>query len=317
MRHVTSVEDFKGVDLLPFFRRALAHRTGAEGVGDYAFSKKVLATVFYEPSTRTRLSFESAMHGLGGRIISVENAKTSSSDKKGETLEDAVRVIAGNCDVIVLRHPEAGAAYRAAQVSSVPVINAGDGANQHPTQALLDLFTIWEAVQKGDLPTKDLRLFFYGDNEKSRTVHSLCRLVATHARSLGIDIRNVVFGGTRSTNSDVMSGLYAELANAAIYSESIGTRIMPHTDIVYLTRLQKERYPDGDETPAGPGEAEVFTLEHAQLLPQKAIIMHPLPRVDELGTDVDTDHRAWYFKQAANGRPVRMALLERILRDNN
>jgi len=234
---------------------------------------KILASIFYEPSTRTRLSFESAMLRMGGQVITSENAAQDSSAKKGESLEDAIQVIGGYADVIVLRHPEKGSAERAAQASSVPVINAGDGSGEHPTQALLDLYTIHKELGKID----GLHIAVIGDLQHSRTIHSFLELLK-------------VYSDIKVSTEDFDS-------------------ILPQVDVLYMNRVQKERLAKGDN------EHSPYTLDASALkkLSKKAIIMHPLPRVDEIATSVDKDPRAAYFRQAENGLYVRMALLQYLL----
>jgi aspartate carbamoyltransferase catalytic subunit len=226
-----------------------------------------LATLFYEPSTRTRLSFEAAIQNLGGHVISTEHAGEFSSHVKGESLEDTIRVIGGYAQGIILRHPEAGSAERAAKVSDVPIINAGDGAAEHPTQALLDLYSIWRA--KGQID--GLKIGFAGDFLYSRTVNSLMTLLANY------DV-NVVRGPD-------YSGLLT-------------------LDVLYVTRFQKERRPD-----TATEHDFILTLDLVNQMKEDAIILHPLPRLDEIELAVDDDPRAYYFQQAKNGLFLRMALL--------
>jgi aspartate carbamoyltransferase catalytic subunit len=258
---------------------------------------RILASLFFEASTRTRLSFESAMLRLGGQVISVQDALTSSSATKGESLEDTIRVVAGYADVIVLRHPEIGAADRAARVSSCPVINAGDGAGHHPTQALLDLFTI--RAELGRLHS--LRVGMSGDLKHGRTVRSLALML-----SLFSDVE-LVFVSAPSLRMD--AAILAELQRRRVpVTETIDLRsVAPTLDVLYQTRLQKERLPSPD---AAHGlDLPIVNAALMRLLPPHAILMHPLPRVGEIAPEVDADARAAYFRQARNGLLVRMAVL--------
>ncbi len=261
---------------------------------------KLLATVFYEPSTRTRLSFEAAMQRLGGGVISVAEARTASSAVKGETLADTVRTIENYADAIVLRHPQVGAARLAAEAAAVPILNAGDGAGEHPTQALLDLYTI----QREKKTIDGLNIALVGDLKNGRTVHSLARalspfnvnfsFVAPRALSMPGDVTDFVGGRNRVEETD-------DLASA-----------LRRADVVYMTRVQKERFAD-------PQEYE--QLKHAYILDralvgrakENLLILHPLPRVDEIATDVDALPNAGYFRQMRNGVYIRMALLAEVL----
>ncbi len=267
---------------------------------------RLLATIFYEPSTRTRLSFESAMLRLGGNVLSTENAREFSSAIKGETVEDTVRIVAGYADAIVLRHHEQGAAHRAASVATVPILNAGDGPGEHPTQALLDLYTIRHELGRID----GLRVALVGDLRFGRTARSLARLfrltsgtelifVSPPAVPMGDDVR-------------------AELdASGVPYRDEVDlASVLPEVDVVYQTRIQRERFPTQREYEASRG---VYVLDRAALdrLNPDAIILHPLPRVDEIAPDVDVDPRAAYFRQAHNGVFIRMALLSSVIPTEN
>ncbi len=303
MQHILSARQFDQGQLEQLFRRVIAMRVAlTTPQGRVKLAKRhagaVVATIFYEPSTRTRLSFESAAERLGASIISTENAKEFSSAIKGESIEDTVRVLASYADVIIIRHHETGAADAAAAVSSVPIINAGDGKGEHPTQALLDAFTILD--EKGRL--SNLKVVIGGDLKHGRTVRSLAQMlslyesneitfVSTAQLQIGGDIKtHLKQHGTKFHETD---DLYVALKDA---------------DVVYWTRLQKERLDD-------PKVAAGFTIDQAalQVMPEDAIIMHPLPRVDEIEASVDNDKRAKYFVQAANGLYVRMALLDALL----
>ena len=257
---------------------------------------KILSTLFFEPSTRTRLSFEAAMERLGGRVVSVAEAKSTSASK-GESLHDTIKTVEGYADVIVLRHPQIGAAAEAACATERPVINAGDGAGQHPTQSLLDLYTILAEQGRVD----GLEIALVGDLKHGRTVHSLADLLANY----DVRFRFVAPDALRMPAEIVerLRGKGIAVDETADLAEAI-----PTADVVYMTRIQRERFDD-------PAEydrlKDAFVLTRDALGPAKetVTILHPLPRVNEIATDVDGLPGAAYFRQAANGVPVRMALL--------
>jgi len=262
---------------------------------------RILATVFYEPSTRTRLSFESAMHRLGGRVISVAEARTSSSAAKGETIEDSARMLAGYADVIVQRHPVVGSARALADAADVPVINAGDGAGEHPTQALLDLYTIER--EKGALD--GLTVAMVGDLKNGRTVHSLSRALA-HWR-VELDL-------VAPPELAMPAALVAELrARGVVVRETSNMdEALQRADVAYITRIQQERFITPDEYLKYKG-VYVITADVVRRARAGVSILHPLPRVDEIAVDVDDLPNAAYFRQARNGVYVRMALLAMVL----
>lgn len=262
---------------------------------------KLLATVFYEPSTRTRLSFESAMQRLGGGVISVAEAKTASSVVKGETLPDTIRTIASYADAIVLRHFEIGAAQIAAEASSVPIFNAGDGAGEHPTQALLDLYTI--RAEKKSLD--GLRVALVGDLKNGRTVHSLAR-----ALSLFKIEYSFVAPAALAMPTDVSD--YLRERGFSVEETNDMAMALQKSDVVYMTRVQKERFADVKQYEKMKN-FYILTREVVQNAKPNLLVMHPLPRVDEITTDVDALPNAAYFRQAKNGVIVRMALLAEIL----
>lgn len=263
-----------------------------------------LATIFYEPSTRTRLSFETAMHRLGGNVISTENAREFSSAIKGESVEDTIRIVNGYADAIVIRHHEQGAAHRAAAVSGVPILNAGDGPGEHPTQALLDLYTIGHELGRID----NLKVALVGDLRYGRTARSLVRMFKL---TTGVEL---VFVSPPAV--PMADDVRQELAEAGIpfHDEPELDLVLPHVDVVYQTRVQKERFASPEAYEAVRGQY-VIDAEAMTLLAPDAIVLHPLPRVDEITTDVDSDPRAAYFRQAHNGVFIRMALLEHLLGD--
>ncbi len=261
----------------------------------------VLATMFYEPSTRTRLSFESAMHRLGGAVISVAEARTSSSAAKGETIADAVRVIEHYADVIVQRHPARGSAQKAAQAASVPVLNAGDGAGEHPTQALLDLYTIQQERKTLD----GLTITLAGDLKHGRTVHSLSQALTHWSVSL------ILAAPPPLTMPGKLSARLRH-GGLTVHETDDLAQAMAQSDVVYMTRVQKERFDN-------PAEYERlkdrFVIDRALIESTRpdVTIMHPLPRVNEIATDVDPLPNAAYFRQAGNGVYTRMALLALVL----
>lgn len=257
---------------------------------------RILATLFFEPSTRTRLSFEAAMLRLGGQVISVADPKTAST-AKGESLADTIRTVEGYADLIVIRHPQKGAAQEAAEAASIPIINAGDGTGQHPTQALLDIYTIQK--EKGSL--LGLTVALVGDLKNGRTVHSLAPLLARFGVRLyfvapkGLEMPSEITAQLRSQGAQIVES--PDLAEATRQS-----------DVIYVTRIQRERFED-------PAEYEWLRGSYVVDMPllQQArpgiVIMHPLPRVDEINPEVDHYPGAAYFRQVANGVPIRMALL--------
>ena len=263
---------------------------------------QVMAALFYEPSTRTRLSFEAAMLRLGGQAMGTDNAREFSSAAKGETLEDTVRIVSGYADVIVLRHNEEGAARRAAAVSSVPIINAGDGPGQHPTQALLDLYTIRTELGRLD----GVRVAMVGDLANGRTVRSLAYLLSKFK-----DIKLWFVAPPQVAMRDDLKSHLDEHHVPWVETQDLDA-VLPEVDVVYQTRIQKERFTDLDTYNAVKG---VYRIDKSSLalMRKYAVLMHPLPRVDEIAAEVDDDPRAAYFRQARNGLHVRMALLERLL----
>lgn len=258
---------------------------------------KVLATLFYEPSTRTRLSFETAMMRLGGQVISVAAAKTSSSAAKGETLFDTGKMIEAYADVAVIRHPVVGSAAELAQGSSKPVINGGDGAGQHPTQSLLDLYTILK--EKGSL--EGLTVALAGDLKNGRTVHSLSMLLSNFGIRFYFVSPPALSMPAEITNSLKKSGI--EIKETSDLQEAVGS-----SDVLYMTRIQRERFEDPAEYDRLK-DSYVVSSDIVKKAKKDMIIMHPLPRVNEISTDVDSYEGSAYFRQAANGVPVRMALL--------
>lgn len=257
---------------------------------------KVVATLFFEPSTRTRLSFETATHRLGGHVLTF-GAPEVTSVAKGETLADTVRMVEAYSDLIVLRHPQEGAARLAAEFAGVPVVNAGDGAGQHPTQTLLDLFTIWD--EKGKV--EGIHVVLLGDLKYGRTVHSLSYALAL----LGADL-TLVAPSTLQMPREIVERV-RELGKEPAQVEDPREAIR-QADVLYVTRIQKERFPDPAEYQkvAGSYRVDLALLRDGR---KDLAVMHPLPRVGEIAAEVDRTPHALYFRQAFNGVPVRMALL--------
>ncbi len=300
LNHVIAVDQFDRASLEALFTRADAMRSLPADAAPLA--GRILATMFYEPSTRTRLSFESAMLRLGGQVISTENAREFSSAIKGESVEDTIRIVNGYADAIVIRHHEQGAAARAAAVSEVPVINGGDGPGEHPTQALLDLYTIRHELGRLD----GLRVALVGDLRFGRAARSLARLFRTTEGT------ELVFVSPPAVpmGEDVRDAL--DQAGVRWREESDLYSVLPEVDVVYQTRIQRERFATAEEYDASRGVYVIDAPAMRRLSPN-AIVLHPLPRVDEITPDVDSDPRAAYFRQAHNGVFVRMALLVTLL----
>ncbi|MDY2873193.1 MAG: aspartate carbamoyltransferase [Eubacteriales bacterium] len=263
---------------------------------------KKLATLFFEPSTRTRLSFEAAMYELGGQVLGFSEA-SSSSASKGESVADTIRVVGGYADIIAMRHPKVGAPLVASMVSEVPIINAGDGGHNHPTQTLTDLLTI--SREKGRLD--NFTIGFCGDLKFGRTVHSLIAALSRY--------ENVKFALISPAELKLPSYIKKEILQAKNL-EYIQTTdleaVMPDLDVLYMTRVQRERF-FNEEDYLRLKDSYILTPEKLQSAKDDMIILHPLPRVNEISTAVDSDPRACYFKQAKYGKFVRMALILKLL----
>ncbi|MBW1635634.1 MAG: aspartate carbamoyltransferase [Deltaproteobacteria bacterium] len=266
---------------------------------------KIMASLFYEPSTRTRFSFESAMARLGGSILTTENAKEFSSASKGETLYDSTRVMCGYADLIVMRHNKPGSAKMAAEASSVPVINAGDGSGQHPTQALLDLYTIKDSFST----INGLSIAMVGDLKYGRTVRSLSYLLTKYSNI------TIYFVSPSVCRMDDDIKNYLTENDIKWKDEDSLEKVLPLVDCIYMTRIQRERFPNPEDYESAAGKY-IIDVEQAGMMKEKSIIMHPLPRVDEISREVDKDPRARYFQQAGNGLYIRMALLYLLLTNN-
>ncbi len=299
MQHVIETQQFDRPMLEGFFKDVdkLVKKHPKD-----ALKGKVMATLFYQPSTRTRFSFESAMVRLGGSVIGTENAAEFSSASKGETLEDSIRIVNGYADVIVLRHPETGSAAKAAAVSDVPVINAGDGVGQHPTQALLDLYTIYK--ETGGIDGKTV--VFVGDLKHYRTARSLAFVLRLfkNIKMIFVSPEELKMG------EDIKESL---TKNGVLFSETTSLEAaVREADVLYIGRIPKEYFEDLEEYKKFKGHF-TLTRELVDTMKSDAIIMHPLPRETEIPVEVDSSPHARYFEQAKYGVFVRMALLLKVL----
>ncbi|MBT3339231.1 MAG: aspartate carbamoyltransferase [Anaerolineae bacterium] len=302
-KDVLSVKNLDRKDLEYIFGVAHEMHGMVDRVGSFDLLKgKILANLFYEPSTRTSSSFHAAMERLGGSVIPINNVKYSSVSK-GESLADTIRTLECYADVIVLRHPEVGSAAIAAEAAEKPVLNAGDGVGEHPTQALLDLFTIFSELDIGEIDGKTITML--GDLKYGRTVHSLARLLTLYDVKL-----NYVSPDILKMPQEVMDEVAAKGIPQAEYSSL--EEVLPETDVLYVTRVQKERFknPGDYEKVAG---SFVINTEIMKAAKEQMIVMHPLPRVNEISPDFDKDPRAAYFRQMEYGLYVRMALLAMVL----
>jgi aspartate carbamoyltransferase catalytic subunit len=299
-RHIISIADFSRDEILAILRAAEAiERDQPRNLLD----GRLMATLFFEPSTRTRLSFEAAMHKLGGRVIGFSDPGSSSA-KKGESLADTIRMVERYADVIVMRHPRDGSARLASHLSRVPVINGGDGANQHPTQTFLDLYTISRLFPRL-VEGGELTVAFAGDLRYGRTVHSLISaLCHFRVRLLAVAPRGL----------ELPEQYHAEAQAHGLVVEAVPTLqdAIGRADVLYMTRLQEERFPDPLEFDHIKATYRVTAAMLAGA-PEQLRILHPLPRVAEIAPDVDATAHAHYFVQAANGIPVRQALLAMVL----
>ncbi len=300
-KDIISVKQFKRGDLEYIFGVAREMQGMVERVGTFDLLKgKILANLFYEPSTRTSSSFTAAMERLGGSVIPINEVKYSSVTK-GETLADTVRTLECYADVIVLRHPETGSAVIASKAAKKPIINAGDGTGEHPTQALLDAFTVKSELGRFD----GLTVTMLGDLKYGRTVHSLARLLSLFDVKL-----NYVSPDILKMPKEVMDEVGEKNIPQAEFDSL--DQVLPETDVLYVTRVQKERFENVDEYEKVKG-AYVIDPAVMQAAKQKMIVMHPLPRVTEISMDFDDDPRAAYFRQMEYGLYVRMALLAMVL----
>ncbi len=304
LSHVIESQQFTLPMLMELFDRAGEMERIVRRGGTQDYDNKIMASLFYEPSTRTRFSFESAMHRLGGKVISTEHAGNFSSVMHGETLEDTIRVVDDYADVIVLRHHEVGGAKRAADVSSSPIVNAGDGkGGQHPTQALLDLYTIYKGVNKLD----GLRIAIVGNLADGRTVRSLSYLLGKFERV------QIYFVAPSSLQMKEDMLTYLNDHEVSYSAETELQKVLPEVDVVYMTRIERERFQGTDAEYANMTRQYYFDQNAMKKLQQHAIVMHPLPRSGEIAPEIDSDPRAAYFRQTQNGIFIRMALLAWVL----
>ena len=296
-KSLVSITDYSKNDYMRIIKKAAEFE---ENPVQKILDGKVISTLFFEPSTRTRLSFESAINKLGGKIIGFTDA-TTSSVSKGESLKDTIKTVANYSDLIIMRHPLEGSARYASEISQVPIINAGDGANQHPTQTLLDLYSIYKT--QGSLD--NLNIFFVGDLKYGRTVHSLVMALSNF---------NPTFNFISPDSLKMPEELKMLLKEKEIpyYEHSDFTQYIKDADIIYMTRVQRERFSD-------PIDYEkvknVYILKNDMLKDTKdnLKILHPLPRVNEIDDDVDSNPKAYYFEQALNGVYTRQAIITSIL----
>ncbi|MCK4806614.1 MAG: aspartate carbamoyltransferase [Candidatus Aegiribacteria sp.] len=293
-RSIVSIRDMSHDDLIKVVETTKRVKHGELS----GFLKgKTVATLFFEPSTRTRLSFESAVFKSGGSVFGIANPKAS-SQSKGESFADSIRTVSGYCDVLVIRHPVEGAARMASELSSTPVINAGDGANQHPTQTFLDLFTINESFGR----LENLKIGMMGDLKYGRTVHSLAHALALFGNELTF---------ISPPSLQMPENILKELDDRNVKYKSVADLEDAENcdlDILYVTRIQKERFGDPQEYEKVAGIYRI-TQETIRLLGEGIRVMHPLPRVDEIAEEIDSMPNAIYFTQAHNGIPTRQALL--------
>jgi aspartate carbamoyltransferase catalytic subunit len=297
-KHLNSITDFTKDEYLRIMEMAQDFEANPN---QRLLEGKVIATLFFEPSTRTRLSFETAINRLGGKIIGFSDS-SSSSVSKGETLHDTIKMVSNYADLIIMRHPLEGSARYASEVSSVPIINAGDGANQHPTQTLLDMYSISKTQNTFD----NLNLFLVGDLKYGRTVHSLLMAMS--------QFENPIFNFIAPPELAMPDEykMYLTSKNIRYFEHTEFTDIINEADIMYMTRVQRERFPD-------PVEYEkvknVYILRNEMLKNTKENmkILHPLPRVNEIHTNVDSNPKAYYFTQALNGIYARMAIISHLL----
>lgn len=312
MMHILKAQQFDRDFLAEIFDKTLALKNQFDRFNYLMTNHKfqsvvpIMTTLFYEPSTRTRFSFEAAMIRLGGQVLSTENAEQFSSAAKGEILEDTIRVVSEYSDVIVLRHFEEGSAERAAKVSSVPIINAGDGAGQHPTQSLIDLYTIQQEC--GGIDGKTIALI--GDLDHSRTIHSLAYMLTKY------DVSHIYLVAPKAVQMKPELIQHFDKHNVSWSTSTQLKDVAADVDVFYQTRLQTERFKMSFEVHQDYNHnAHRYKIDSSvlDLMKPEARILHPLPRLREIAMEVDSDPRAAYFRQAQNGLYIRMALLLKVL----
>ncbi len=297
-KHLISTKQLTRADTEEILRVAGEMENIRKKGGNELLKGKILAALFYEPSTRTRLSFETAMQRLGGDIVTAEGIQFSSL-YKGETIEDTLQMISQYADIAVMRHPEQGSAEKAASACSIPFINAGDGPGQHPTQALLDLYTIKKECGRVD----GIEVAMVGDLRYGRTVHSLSYLLG-----LFKNVHFILISPAELTMPEKVTSFFRE--KGISYEEGSDIAAGLDADVMYMTRVQQERFADRSEYERLKLK---YVLKASMLKGKSVVVMHPLPRVGEIATDVDPLKNAAYFRQASNGVPVRMALLSMLL----
>jgi aspartate carbamoyltransferase catalytic subunit len=297
-RDIVSVQDFSREEINYILEKSQAMEPLAIG-GSYMLKGKILATLFFEPSTRTRLSFEAAMLKLGGSTIGFADAEIASV-RKGENLADTIRTVENYANVIALRHPLEGAAKLAAEFSKVPILNGGTGAEEHPTQALMDLYTIKKEKGKID----GLKIALLGDLRYGRTVHSLAYALSLYDIELYL-----ISPESLRMRREVIRAVKNRIS---IFEDKSLEKIIPQIDVLYVTRIQKERFPDPAEYVKVKGIYRI-SLETLRNARKDLILLHPLPRLDEIAPEVDNKPQARYFQQVWNGIVVRMALLALVL----
>lgn len=298
-KDIISIRDLKKKEIEFILDRAREIEDGPQK--NDRLQGKILANLFFEPSTRTRLSFESAMKRLGGSCVGFASSSITSVEK-GETLIDTIKTIENYCDAIVIRHPKEGSSRLAAQVSSKPIINAGDGSNQHPTQTLLDIYTIMR--EKGKL---NVNVALMGDLKYSRTVHSLIYALAMFDTRIFL-----VSPPELEIPGEVLSDIQG--FEPRVIKTNVLEDVISDIDVLYLTRIQKERFPDEEEYEKIKGAYKI-TLDSLKRAKKDLTILHPLPKIDEIDSEIDGTKYAKYFKQAYYGLPVRMALLSQVMGD--
>lgn len=297
MKHLISMRDLSRAEILHFMKTAAGMESGELKVN---LDRKVMAALFYEPSTRTRMSFESAMKKLGGKVVAMIGT-SGTSVEKGETLADTTKVVARYSDIVVIRHPMEGAARYVSEQIDLPVVNAGDGANQHPTQSLLDLYSIQKTQGKLD----NLKVAMLGDLKYGRTVHSLSYALAGFNPSY-----QFIAPDTLRMPAHICDDL-TKMGISFTESDTIGD-MLDDADILYVTRIQKERFPDREEYEKVKN-AYIIQKKLLQNVKPNFRVLHPLPRVNEIATDVDNTPYAYYFDQAENGVYIRQAILATLL----
>ncbi len=301
-RDIVSIKDFSKEELLHVLDKAAEIEKNRAKYSEM-LKGKVMAALFFEPSTRTRLSFESSMHRLGGSVIGFSDS-INTSISKGETFEDTIKIIDGYADLIVVRHPEAGSSKRAADVAKQPVINAGDGAHEHPTQTFIDLYTIRKSCGR----LENLKVGFLGDLKYGRTVHSLAFALSRFNPTL-------YFISPKSLKMPESDLKELKAKGITCYEEEDLLKVSENLDVLYVTRIQKERFlnPEDYKQVKGVYQLDTPFLKHTK---PELRILHPLPRIDEINPQLDKAPQSIYFEQAHNGIPIRMALLSMILGKN-